>query len=163
MREILLSQGKIALVDDDDFELISSHKWHAKMDRNTFYAKTHIRIAGRFATLHMHRLILGVSVGLMVDHLNNNGLDNRRCNLRLANGSQNQWNSRKRQALKGTAVSSQYKGVNYKKAGKRWAAQIGMYGRRKHLGYFASEELAAQAYDEAAKKYFGEFARLNFS
>ena len=96
-------------------------------------------------------------VELLVDHRNNNGLDNRRDNLRLATSSQNNCNSRKRKN-----TTSQFRGVCFCKAKGKWDANINLAGKRIWLGSFDSEIEAGKAYDEAAKKCHGEFARLNF-
>jgi hypothetical protein len=93
---------------------------------------------------------------MVIDHINRNGLDNRRANLRLATVAQNAWNSKKRKSRSG------YKGVCYDKAKRRWRAAIVNHGRRIHLGYFEDKIEAAKAYDAAAKKYCGHFALLNF-
>lgn len=106
----------------------------------------------------MHRLILGTSVGMEVDHVNGDGRDNRRVNLRLATHSQNMANQRKRR----DGISSRYKGVWYERRRKRpWRAKIKVRGRQVNLGYFETEEEAAYAYNLAALEHFGGFARLN--
>jgi hypothetical protein len=94
---------------------------------------------------------------VFVDHINGNGLDNRKSNLRICTHQQNCENSRKRKKS-----FSKYKGVYWSKNAKKWVAQITIDGKSKHLGYFELEEDAAAAYDKAAVKYFGEFACLNF-
>jgi len=158
MREIPLTQGKVAIVDDEDFEELSKYKWHASRGRHTFYA---IRTLGKhphMQTIHMHREILKPPLLLLCDHINHDGLDNRRCNLRICTYSQNLWNQR---LQGGTSV---YKGVYFDKRRNKWQAYITPKpkGERQHLGRFAKEIDAALAYDNAAAKFFGEFARLNF-
>lgn len=152
-KEIVLSNGMVAKVDNKDFELVSQHNWYATKQEDRFYASAWIN--GR--NVSMHRLILGSEAGeLDIDHKDTDGLNNTRENLRIATRSQNVANSRKQ---KGT--TSRFKGVHVMKEGYIKAYIMHQY-RRIHLGYFPTEEDAARAYDEAARLYFGEFARPNF-
>lgn len=160
-----MSRGLVAVVDVGDVDVIARHRWHAQRSRHTDYAVTNVRHPDRagYTQLQMHRLILGLGFGdsSKVDHQDGDGLNNRRCNLRLAAAQPNRWNS----AARDGAVS-RFKGVNWhwfrsKKSGK-WRAQIAVDGRQRHLGLFDSEVDAARAYDAAAVELHGEFARLNF-
>ena len=159
-RRIPLTQGKYAIVDPDDYERLSRHKWHLQRKRQTLYAvrqaKGHERTNGQI--VWMHRSILPPPEGMCVDHINNNGLDNRKANLRLATPAQNARNRRK------TAVktSSKYKGVSYHAGQRKWCASIRVNGQYKYFGLFQNEIEAAKAYDEAARKHHKEFAVLNF-
>lgn len=148
------AQGRVALVDDEDYELVMRYRWNVKMDGPRPYATACNRGPARKTQrrLYMHKLITGWPE---TDHINRNGLDNRRSNLRPATRSQNLMN---RAALAKNATG--YKGVRLE-AGK-WRAVIKAYGVRKHLGYFLTPEQAARAYDAAAREMHGEFARLNF-
>jgi|LSQX01.2.fsa_nt_gb hypothetical protein len=159
MKRIPLSQGYVALVDDEDFGLIMSHnKWFANKHHGNVYAKCNItRPDGRRTTLKMHRLIMDARQGEVVDHINGNGLDNRKCNLRITNERENAAN---RKPHKGT--SSRYKGVSYHKQHNKWQSNICVNYKCLYLGIFEKEVDAAIAYDIAAVKHFGEFARLNF-
>ena len=156
-REIPLTRGKVAIVDDADFERLSQSQWYAHSIGYTFYARTTTPRPER-RTVLMHRELLGAKG---VDHINGDGLDNRRCNLRLATGTQNQANKRATLSLNGVPVSSRYKGVSRRKGRRRWNAAIKVQGRRISLGTFRTERDAALAYNGAAVTYFGEFARLN--
>jgi hypothetical protein len=147
VREIELTRGFVALVDDEDFGALSGQKWTASVRPGRIYAQTR--------SVLMHRLILGNPAG-DVDHRNGNGLDNRRANLRVASRSLNNANSR------GRAGTSRFKGVSWCRRDNRWQAGIQQNGQRKALGRFDTEVDAALAYDEAARSLFGEFARLNF-
>ncbi len=149
MKEILLTQGKVAIVDDEDFEWLNQWKWCAKKGPNTSYAK-------RATQLYMHRLILSAEKGMFVDHINGNGLDNRRENLRVCTHAENMRNSKL--SIKNT---SGYKGVYWCKKRSLWIANIQNNGKVKNLGGFKIKELAARAYNEAAHNFHGEFARLN--
>ncbi|OHB78622.1 MAG: hypothetical protein A2Z25_16745 [Planctomycetes bacterium RBG_16_55_9] len=104
----------------------------------------------------MHRQLIQPGKGYVIDHINGCGLDNRRANLRLATVAQNAWNARKRNPRSG------YKGVWLAKDKGLWRAAIVHHGKREHLGYFNDKRDAARAYDQAAKKYHGRFAALNF-
>lgn len=160
MKTIPLTQGKVALVDDEDYERLNAFKWYAKKDRYTFYAS---RMPPNCLGVHdgkqnlilMHREVLRTSGN--VDHKNGNGLDNQKDNLRPATNRQNQHNKRKQ-----IGASSSFKGVGWNKRGQRWVARIMLAGVSQFLGGFKVETEAACAYDAAARKYFGEFARLNF-
>jgi hypothetical protein len=144
-KEIILPSGHVCLVDDEDFGELSKHKWHID---NKGYAR---REAGK-KHIFMHKEILRTRDGLWRDHINGNRLDNRKCNLRFVTAQQNAQNR-----SKGKSGSSQYKGV-IREQNKYWRAKI----KQIWLGYFKTEEDAAQAYDEAAKEKYGEYARLNF-
>jgi len=153
---ITLTQGKVALVDDTDMPLVAAHRWTAFRSRNTWYAKC--RINGK--TIYLHRLIVGASRGIIVDHINRDGLDNRRENLRVVTHGQNMMNSVGRRAVRGSA----YKGVSLRNHPfKPFRACIHVEGKQKHLGYFSCEIDAARTYDTAALYYFGEHSRVNFS
>jgi hypothetical protein len=154
MKTINLSQGKVAVVDDIDFDLISQYHWYY----HNGYAEAHTKNGQ--AAFSMHRLIFGLRPGdgLDVDHINHDTLDNRRCNLRVCTRSQNTMNSRK-----STHNTSGYKGVYWRKSKRRWLAHIKLDGVDRYIGYFHTAEDAAHAYDQKAKQLFGEFACLNFS
>ena len=160
MKEIQLSQGKVALVDDEDYEWLNKHKWSATKCRNTFYAVRHIRLPnGKQRTIQMHRVILGLESGdkRQGDHRYNNGLDNRRDKLRICTCSQNHQNGNSHRG-----GSSAFKGVSWRKDSHKWRSYIQVERCRINLGLFTSEVEAAKVYDQAARKYFGRFANLNF-
>lgn len=152
MTQILLPDGLVALVDDEDTELVGKYKWVSRRERcgRTFYVQRNVILEdGRRTTQQLHQLIMG-AVG--VDHINRNGLDNRRSNLRLATPSQNAANSGPR--------SGSYKGVTQRQA--RWRAQIRIDGHNMQIGTYDTPEDAARAYDARAFAAWGEFAYLNF-
>jgi len=156
--EIPLTQGQVALIDDEDFELVSSYKWHAHWNPKTksFYATTNIRKPdGKWTLLRMHRLIIGAPKGVEVDHINHETLDNRKSELRICTTSQNQHNAGKR-----ADNTSGYKGVCWHKRCQKWYAQIMLNGKLKSLGYFDTPEAAHAAYCKAATELHGSFARV---
>lgn len=153
MKRIPLTQGKFALVDDGDFEWLNQRKWCVAKWRYKYYA---IRSVDCYP---MHRILLGLKKydGHETDHINGNGLDNRRSNIRVCTPAENRRNVKK--YLKS---SSQYKGVYYSQKDRNWYARIQVNGKKIHLGKQPNEITAAQIYDNAARKYFGEFANTNF-
>jgi hypothetical protein len=157
MKEIPLTQGKFAIVDDDDYEKLMQHKWQAQKDKNTFYANRTIRVNGKRTALSMHREILGLKKGdgKLSDHRNRNGLDNRKENLRVVILSVNNHNRKKNKNN-----TSGYRGVCWNK--DRWYVNIGIGGGKISVGYFDDLIIAAKAYDKAVTQYRGKDAILNF-
>lgn len=157
-KQVPLSQGKTALIDDEDYERVVLHKWCC--DRNGYVVrKIFVSRDGKKQPrkIMLHRFILNAPPGMDVDHINHDLLDNRRSNIRLATRSQNSAN---RPSKSGS--SSRYKGVVWHERVNPWRAKIAVNGKQQHLGYFATEEEAAHAYDKAAYAAWGEFAHLNF-
>lgn len=156
MKEIPLTQGMVALVDDDDFDLVSQYKWCARKCRHTYYAVRWIkRPDGTGTQTQLHRAILKTDKS--IDHINRNGLDNRRVNLRPATHSQNQANR-----LQSIKNRSGYKGVHEGAGKNKWQAEICFQNKRFTLGTHMTPEDAARAYDAKARELFGEYARCNF-
>lgn len=168
MKQIPLSQGLFALVDDEDYDRLMVHRWYANRSFNTFYVNRKIKVKGKRsyedgrdcrAVVSMHREILSATPGQIIDHRDGDGLNNQKSNLRLCNGSQNCMNRRKSTKQ----YTSIFKGVNRRNRSKNsWVASIRIHGELKHIGVFPNESLAALAYDAAAVSLFGEFARTNF-
>lgn len=155
MKEIPLSRGRVALIDDEDYERVSAiGAWVVQLDEHTAYARHNECSDGVRSAILMHSLITGWAY---VDHRNGDGLDNRRANLREATHAQNMGNKR----LYRTNTSG-FKGVTYERRGGRWVASIQVNGRKRYLGTFASPQEAAHIYDTAALSAWGEFARINF-
>jgi hypothetical protein len=157
MKLIPLTQGRYAKVDDSDFEWLSQWKWRARKDKRhkeaNWDAIRTISINGKDRDVKMSRVIMH---GVLVDHKHGNNLDNQRGNLRFADNTQNQHNQRRLRSDNTTG----YKGVTGYRNG-RFNAQIYVNKKRISLGYFATAEQAAKAYDEAAASYFGDFAAPN--
>lgn len=155
-RRISLTKGNFAIVDEQDFDHLCQYNWHANKAKLTFYAARHVRRIGKPALVFMHRSIMNCPDDKCIDHINHNGLDNRRTNLREVSKEQNSWNRRKPRGQ----CTSQYKGV-YHRYGK-WSSAIKCKGKLIFIGWFEDEVSAAKAYDEKAKELFGQYACLNF-
>lgn len=143
----------MALVDDADYEWLSAHKWCASYP-NTYALRRLPRSEGGHI-VWMHKVILGASRGIEVDHIDGNPLNNQRSNLRLATHRENSFNTKRP-----TTNKSGFKGVYWHKAAGKWAACITIHDKAKHLGLFVDIDDAAKAYELAARANFGAFARL---
>lgn len=153
MKEIQLTQGKVALVDDEDFDYLNQWKWHFSKG----YAARHKPRTEGHALIFMHCVIMQSPRDKDTDHINGDRLDNRRKNLRICTRAQNIQN-------RGATIKNAcgYKGVCFDKSRNKWSAEINTNKKRIHLGRFDTPEDAARAYDAAARRLHGEFARLNF-
>ena len=147
------------MVDDEDYERLAGYKWFAVRYERGYYAQRASKDSkGRQRNVRMHREILGEPKGKIIDHINHNGLDNRRVNLRVATRQQNAWNKRKQRGK----CSLQYKGVTWLKRVGKWQARIVCNGKSIFIGYFGDEIWAARAYDSKAAELYGDYAALNF-
>lgn len=155
MKEIQLTRGMVAFIDDEDFKIVSAHSWNCiKTDIDgLFYAGTNVGSRNARTVLYMHKLLMG---GKLIDHINGNGLDNRRSNLRFCTHAQNCANKNKK-----SGTSSKYKGVFWYKRDSKWRSFIQKEGKKYFLGNFEKEVDAAIAYNLKAKELFGDFAKLN--
>jgi len=159
MKKITLTQGKHAIVDDEDFKELNRHKWCANKFGHSFYAcrgmydpKTQ-----KTKTILMHRVILDAPTGTICDHVNRNGLDNRKTNLRFCTKEQNSHNSKINIKNK-----SGYKGVSWDKNRKKWVVRMKINGFYKFIGRFTDKEKAIGAYHSRARKNHGEFFIDNY-
>lgn len=151
-------EGKFALVNDADYPELSKYTWYYRPGTNTGYAirAVYVPRTQGYTWEFMHRFLTPVPPNYEVDHINGDGLDNRRKNLRAVTRSQNNQNSQPR-----TIKTSQYKGVFIHRPSGFWVAEIAKDGTKKRIGYFETEREAAIAYNENARLWFGEYARLN--
>ncbi|MEN6592766.1 MAG: HNH endonuclease [Methanobacterium sp.] len=150
MKKIELTKGKVALVDDEDYDWLNKHSWsleheHSIKSRTVYYARGFV--GGK--TVQMHRLIMNFPKGRVVDHINGDGLDNRRCNLRIITTRQNQQNRK-------TKTSSKYPGVRYHKKHQKYYSGIKVKGKYIYLGGHDSEIEAFEAYKKAVHELTGE-------
>lgn len=152
VKEIPLTQGYFTIIDNEDYERVMQHKWCVKISLNTQYAVWHHRINGRKVTVRLHRFILGdIPKMKEIDHINGDGLDNRKNNLRVVTHQQNAFN-----------MGKNVKGVYWDRTRNKWRAYIGINGKDILLGRFYNLQDAIEAREKAACKYFGEFdARKN--
>jgi hypothetical protein len=159
---IPLTQGKYAIVDDEDYDRVMQYKWVTQK----VYKEGKIRATGWIADkgfrMKLARFVLlpfyGASLsGKEIDHIDGDPLNNQRSNLRVCTRPQNQWNRGKQKNN-----TSGFKGVHWSKRAQKWHAGICYRGRKKSLGNFDDPVLAAKAYDKAARQFHGAFARLNF-
>lgn len=158
---IPLTRGFSAIVDNGDFDSLIQHKWYAarqvrRSREEQVYACRHIYCAGKQSIIYMHRAILGAPWRAEVDHVNGNGLDNQRANLRCASHHQNCAN------YLNLPNSTGFRGVHFRHRRGTFAAQLRVRGRTVWIGSFPSAGAAALAYDDAAIIHHGEFATLNF-
>ena len=157
MKKIPLTQGKFAIVDDDDYSYLMRWKWYAWKCGKTWYARRNKFPQGgskKRDVIYMHRAIIATSQNEMVDHRNHDGLDNRRNNIRKCTKAQNQQNQ-----LPKDGGESRYKGVS-RESSDKWRARISYMGERLYLGSYPTEIEAAIAYGKKAKELFGEFAEI---
>jgi len=154
MREILLTKGKVAIVDDEDFEEVNKHKWYCMPHRNTFYACRH---GGNYSIINMSHQIMGNVDGKVIDHINRNGLDNRRCNLRFCSVSENCRNKK----LNSNNTSG-FRGVHWDLKCKKWVVQVQSNYTVVYRALFDDKVEAAMDYDRKARELFGDFVVLNF-
>lgn len=148
-KKIPVGDDLFAIVDDDDFDLVSRFFWHkveSGRDPDYTYATAKVR---------MHRLIIDCPKGLHVDHINGDTLDNRKCNLRICTNAQNQQNSKSRKG------SSQYKGVSFNQKKKKWYGSFSVLGKSYFCGMFDDEIECAKAVDKKRREVCGHFASQN--
>lgn len=156
MKTIPLTQGLSATVDDQDYDRVKQYKWWTmRVGRNTYGLRT---LPGTGKKELLHRFILQPDPKQLIDHIDGNGLNCQRKNMRIATQRQNQQNQKLR-----SSNTSGYKGVCLAWDGIQWVARIrDSFGKKTHLGLFPDAVSAAKAYDRAARKYHGEFANTNF-
>lgn len=156
-KKIKLTQNKYAIVDDNDYDYLSQFKWYASKTKNTFYAmRNSSMIKGKRKKILMHREIMQPIDGFIIDHINHNGLDNRKSNLRFCTKQQNNCNILRRKKF-----TSKYRGVHWASYANKWRAQITVNKKPIYLGLFNTEEDAAISYNEAAVKYHKDFGVIN--
>jgi len=158
MKTIPLTRGYFTEVDNDDYEKFSVYRWKATGQAKYIRASrcAYDKETKTSNTLYLAREIMNASKEIYVDHINHNTLDNRKKNLRFCTASQNGMNRGKQKNNK-----SGYKGVSWHEGDRKWRARISMTGKTIFLGNFNNKKEAVEAYDEAAKKYHGEFAKTN--
>jgi len=159
-RQIRMAQPRYAKVDPADYKRLKRYKWIARKGKNSFYTLRYAAGGKRKkgTLIYLHQEVIKVPQGMVIDHINHDGMDNRMANLRAATYSQNLCHRKKRSGTN----QSKYKGIYWREKNRKWQALITFEKKKIYLGYFRSEIDAARAYDHAAKIYHGEFASLNF-
>ena len=156
-KEIILTQGKVAIVDNEDYDYLNQFKWYASNKNGKFYVQKKITVSKNKTTcISMHRFIMKPNKGMVIDHLDGNPLNNKKNNLRICTHAENMRNSKIRINNK-----SGYKGVSYQENSNNYRASIRFNNIKINIGDFIDPIDAARAYNEAALKYHGEFANLN--
>jgi hypothetical protein len=159
MKRIPLTQGLVATVDDEDFDELNQSKWFAVKDQRTYYAVRRAPAnSGPRGLIRMHRVIADTPPCMHTDHIDGDGLNNTRLNLRVVSNQQNQHNQNHKQQN----ATSQSRGVCWDKRRNKWQANIAVDSKNKFLGYFDSEHAAARAYDAAGFERDPEHFTPNF-
>lgn len=144
-KRVPLTRGLFAIIDDEDYDEISQYQWYASQTYNRYYASRDFKIKGVRFHEKMHRIIMGSPKGLEIDHINGDGLDNRKENLRIVTHRQNHWNRH-------TPKTSRFPGVSYVPKDNRWRVKIQINGVNKHIGCYSSEEEAALVYKKVCSQ-----------
>ena len=152
--EIQLNKGIITIVDDEDFEYLNQWKWYLLKSKTNYYAIRTSKPENKL--IQLHRVVIQAKQGEIVDHVNGDKLDNRKINLRICTKAQNNQNRKTSKLNK-----SGYNGVSWCIRNKKWVTQIQYENKKIHIGYYIDLIDAAKAFNDAAKKYHGEFAKLN--
>ena len=156
MKRIPLTQNEFALVDNEDFKMISKHKWYCVRNKGNNYARRNVGVKPNRSSIEMHRVVLKCPNGMVIDHINGNSLDNRKKNLRVCTQAENTRNRIQRRSCK-----NKFKGITFHKHSKVWHAQICINYNNIYLGSFKNQKSAAIAYDAYAKRIHKQFARTN--
>ena len=149
-----LTHGYEAIIDAADVPLVEVKNWYASVRLNTSYARSNVTNGTERSHVFIHNFLMGNSKGLFVDHIDGDGLNNRRCNMRFATHAQNMRNARIR-----CDSTTGFKGTNFHKQSGKWMARIRVNDKSNYLGLFTSPEEAHAAYCAASEKYHGEFGR----
>lgn len=158
MKRIKLTQNKFALVDNSDYEWLNNFKWYPDKsgDKNFYVVRNSKDCNGKHKKIRMHQEIMGTPRGMETDHIDGNGLNNQRKNLRICTRSQNQHNRGKYKCN-----TSGYKGVSWHKVKKKWSANIGVNGKLIFIGDYFTIEQAYKAYCMACQEYHKDFSKFN--
>lgn len=151
---IPLTQGYTAIIDAADVPLVEGYEWNAFLSKHTTYVRRRTSVGGKLRNVWLHRVIAQTPDGLDTDHVDGDGLNNTRGNLRIVTSSQNQCNQRRRDCN-----TSGHKGVSWYKRNQQWRVQIAVNNRKTHIGYFPNIDDAVAAYEKASMEFHGEFGR----